>query len=53
MSVVEDCKLKRQSDLPFNWKGGSCGVFDFNRGRGDIMLLCFDDSYLGSKICHG
>ena len=54
MSIVEDCKLKRQSDLPFNWRDGSCGVFNFNQGRGEEVLLCFDydtDNPTRSKIC--
>ena len=51
MSIVENCELKRQSDLPLNWGFGSCGVFNLNHGRGSEVLLCFDSDRNNRKIC--
>ena len=40
ISVVSDCTVKRLGDLPFDFRGGTCGIFMINRLP--TILLCFD-----------
>ena len=46
-SKIVNCELKRQSDLEFDFYGGSCNSFTHPEPK---ILLCFD--YEHSKECH-
>lgn len=46
-SKVSGCRLVRQADLPFDFKGGACNTI---RQSEEKTLLCFD--YDGSKNCY-
>ena len=35
MSKVEDCKLTRVGDLPFDFRAGGCNTFPFG------LMICF------------
>ena len=44
ISKVQDCKLKKVDDLPFDFYRGGCNTFDFG------IMLCFSES--ATKECH-
>ena len=47
VSKVEDCKLTKQADLPFNLELGSCNTFIEPNPK---ILLCFD--YYEKQSCY-
>ena len=44
ISKVQDCKLKRVGEMPFDFWSGGCNTFDFG------VMLCFSSG--ATKECH-
>ena len=55
VSKIENCGIKRQGDLPFDFRDGSCNTF-FERRKMQEIFLCFDSSKDSTentrKTCH-
>ena len=47
VSVIENCRMARIGDLPFDYEYGSCNTFLEPNPR---VLLCFDRN--DPKVCH-
>ena len=41
ISTIENCKMTRQGDLPFNFTDGSCNTFDPIKSHPSKIFLCF------------
>ena len=52
VSILRNCNLSRQMDLPFQFFDGSCGIYDFQQGRGDEVFLCFANIRDQNRKCN-
>ena len=46
---VDDCQLKTEGTLPFDFDSGACNTIDELNG-GQTALLCFD--FYSPTVCH-
>ena len=50
LSQINQCKLERIGDMPFDFDQGSCGTFVFPDSNFEQILLCFGFAQDGE--CH-